>query len=77
VKARGQKLETGLRFLEKQFKLIRCQFHPTATCSRKAFMHADPKWLKSQSSFQYLFALFGSARAKALRKMLMKLTPVE
>jgi hypothetical protein len=40
-----------------------------------AFTRKDPKIVKIQSSYQYLFALLGSASVKALHKMLMKLTP--
>jgi len=39
-----------------------------------AFMSADPKSVKIQSSCQYLFALLGSTCLKALSKILMKLT---
>jgi len=44
------------------------------TFSRAAFMPADPKSAKRQSSHQCLFALLGSMRAKAACKMLVKLT---
>jgi len=39
------------------------------------FTCADPKSLKIQSRCQYLFALLGFLRKKAVHKMLMKLTP--
>jgi len=41
---------------------------------RAAFMFEDPKIVKIQSCRQYLFALLGSARVKAVNKMLIKLT---
>ncbi len=37
-----------------------------------AIMRADPKRAKRQSSHECLFALLGSALAKAARKMLVK-----
>jgi len=40
-----------------------------------AFTRADPESVKFQLSHQYHFMLLGSARVKALRKTLMKLTP--
>ncbi len=44
-------------------------------CLLTAFMHADPKSQKRQSSYQCFFALFGSGHVKAAHKMLIKLTP--
>ncbi len=40
-----------------------------------AFMHADHKSAKRESSHQCFFALLGSAHAKAERKALVKMTP--
>jgi len=40
-----------------------------------AFTCLAPKSIRIQSSRQYLFMLLGSTRAKAVGKMLMKLTP--
>jgi hypothetical protein len=42
----------------------------------EAFTSKDPKSVKIQSIYQYLFALLGSAHVKAARKMLMKLAQV-
>jgi len=39
-------------------------------------MHENPKSVKFQLSHQYLFTLLGSTSAKAVRKTLMKFTPV-
>ncbi len=39
------------------------------------FTRTDPKCIKIQLSHQYFFAHWGSALVKAVRKMLMKLTP--
>ncbi len=47
---------------------------PTWLCT--CFKRPDPKSEKRQSSHQCLFALLGSALVKAVRKMLMKSTPV-
>jgi len=44
------------------------------TCLRAAFMLADPKSAKRQSSHQCLFALLVSVRVKAVHKMLVILT---
>ncbi len=41
---------------------------------RTAFMLVGPKSARIQSSSQYLFTLLGSTGAKAVRRMLMKLT---
>jgi len=41
---------------------------------RAVFTSSDPKMQKRQSNHQCLFVLFGSERAKAAHKMLMKLT---
>jgi len=38
-------------------------------------MPVAPKSVRIQSSQQYLFTLLGSSGTKAVRKMLMKLTP--
>jgi len=48
----------------------------SATCLFEAFMWADPKSVKIQSSCQYLSALWGCVGVEASQKMLMKLTPV-
>jgi len=48
------------------------QFHQRSTCS---FMGADPKSAKKTVKLQVFFALSGSARTKAARETLMKLTP--
>jgi len=40
-----------------------------------AITSADPESIKFQLSRQYLFTLLGSARVKAVRKTLLKLTP--
>ncbi len=40
-----------------------------------AFTLTDPKNVRTQSSRQYIFTLLGSARIKAIRRALMKLTP--
>jgi len=40
-----------------------------------AFVCADPKSTKRQSSCQSFFVLLGSAHAKAAHRMLMKLSP--
>ncbi len=42
---------------------------------KELFFRADPNSAKRQSSHHFLFALLGSARAKAPHKMLVKLTP--
>jgi len=42
---------------------------------RTAYTRVAPKKVRIQSSHQYLLTLLGSTRAKAARKMLMKLTP--
>jgi len=42
---------------------------------RAAFMHADPESAKKTDNLTVFFALLGSARAKAARRTLMKLTP--
>jgi len=42
-----------------------------------AFMHADPKSAKNTVKPSVFFALLGSARIKAARKMLLKSTPVK
>jgi hypothetical protein len=40
------------------------------------FMLVDPKWVKNTGkSSVYLFTLLGSARVKAVHRMLMKLSP--
>ena len=39
-------------------------------------MHADPERAKKTVKLSSFFALSGSARVKAARRMLMKLTPV-
>jgi len=41
----------------------------------EAFISADPKSIKIQSSHRYLFVLLGSALVKAAHKTLLKLTP--
>jgi hypothetical protein len=51
---------------------IRCRFHQHFYT---AFTRKIPKSITIQSRCQYLFALLGSARIKALHKMSMKLTP--
>ncbi len=51
-------------------KRIRVDF--TNKCLRAAFLSPDPKSAKRQSCHQFLFALLGSVRVKAARKMLMK-----
>jgi len=47
----------------------------SSTCLHSAFTHADPKSTNIQSNHQHLFALLGSAQAKAALKTLLKLTP--
>ncbi len=42
---------------------------------RTAFTQVDPESVRIQSSCQYLFTLSGSTSAKAVRRMLMILTP--
>ncbi len=42
---------------------------------REAFMHTDPKSTKKTDRLTVFFALLGSGRAKAARKMLVKLDP--
>jgi len=41
----------------------------------RAFTPVAPQSVRTQSSCQYLFMLSGSARAKAARRTLLKLTP--
>ena len=48
----------------------------SSTCLRPALMRKDPESAKSCLTRLSLFALLGSARIKAARKMLVKLTPV-
>jgi len=42
---------------------------------RTAFAHADPKSVKDTYDLTVFFMLLGSMIVKAVRKMLMKLTP--
>jgi hypothetical protein len=44
---------------------------------RTAFALVDPESIRTQSSCQYHFTLLGSTSAKAVRRTLMKLTPVD
>ncbi len=43
--------------------------------SREAFMCADPKSTKKDRQLDVFFALLGSLHVKAVRNMLVKLTP--
>jgi len=43
---------------------------------RTAFMPVAPQSVRTKSSCQYLFTLLGPTSIKAVRRMLMKLTPV-
>jgi len=54
--------------------IIRILFHQQVD-ERAAFMCADPKSVKRQSSHQCLFAILGSAQVKAAHKTLVKLNP--
>ena len=47
----------------------------SSTCLRAAFTCADPKKCKKLLELTVFFVLLGSARVKAARKMLVKLTP--
>ncbi len=42
---------------------------------RAAFTLVAPQCIRTQSSYQYLFTLLGSTFVKAVRRMLMKLSP--
>jgi len=47
----------------------------SSTYLRAAFTPVAPQSVRTQSSCQYLFTLLKSARVKAVRRMLMKLSP--
>jgi len=47
----------------------------SSTHLRAAFAAVAPQSVRTQSSCQYLFTLLGSTRVKAVRGMLMKLSP--
>jgi len=48
------------------------QFHQH---SMSSYAHADPESAKNTAKSSVFFALLGSGRVKAVRKMLVKLTP--
>ncbi len=49
----------------------------SSTYLQAAFTPVAPQSVRTQSSRQYLFTILGSARVKAVRRTLMKLSPVE
>jgi len=61
-----------LSWLKIILRISRCKFHQHLT---RCFYTRRSLKFKIQSSCQYLFALLGSLRVEAMRKMLMKLTP--
>ena len=61
------------------FELFKAEFTHLGSISstylRTAFTPVAPKSVRIQSNPQYLFTLLGSMCAKAVRRMLVKLTP--